>query len=79
MRHQDLRSLLVLDQNIMRGGDLVSVEAVQQGDADHSRCEEDKKVETVILHAVLVFFDMVLKVMSNHMLVKRTHFSFDSY
>lgn len=38
--HQDLRSLLVFHQNIMRGGDLVSIKAVQQCDTDHSRCRE---------------------------------------
>lgn len=36
VRHEDLRSLLELHQNIMRGGDLVSIEAVQQCNTDHS-------------------------------------------
>ena len=35
--HQDLGSLLILHQNIMRGADLVSLKAIQQCDADHSR------------------------------------------
>lgn len=42
VRHQDLGSLLVLDQNVMRGGDLVAIEAIQQGHADHSRCTEER-------------------------------------
>lgn len=45
VRHQDLRSLLVLDQNVMRGGDLVAIKAVQQGHADHRRCVEEKNRE----------------------------------
>lgn len=36
IRHQDLWSLLILHQNVMRGGDLVSFEAIQQCNTDHS-------------------------------------------
>lgn len=38
--HQDLRSLLILHQNVVRGGDLVSFEAIQQRDTDHSGWRE---------------------------------------
>lgn len=38
--HQDLRSLLVLHQDVMRGRDLVSVEPVQQCHTDHSSWRE---------------------------------------
>lgn len=38
--HQHLRSLLVLHQHIVRGSDLVSIEAVQQCNTDHSRWRE---------------------------------------
>lgn len=37
VRHQGLRSLLVLHQNVMRRGDLVALKAIQQCNADHSR------------------------------------------
>lgn len=36
VRHQSLRSLLVLHQNVVGGGDLVALEAIQQCNADHS-------------------------------------------
>lgn len=35
--HQNLRSLLILHQNIMRGGDLVTLKAIQQCNTNHSR------------------------------------------
>lgn len=37
VRHQSLRSLLVLHQNVVRRRDLVALEAIQQCDANHSR------------------------------------------
>lgn len=40
--HQDLRSLLVLNQHIVRGSDLVSLKAIQQCNTDHSRWKEKK-------------------------------------
>lgn len=40
--HQDLRSLLIFYQDIVRGGDLVSLEAVQQCHTDHSRWREKR-------------------------------------
>lgn len=75
VRHQDLRSLLVLNQNIMRGGDLVSIKAVQQGNADHSRCEEDKKVESVsdFLYCTCFLWYDFEGYMSNHVSVKTRH------
>lgn len=49
--HPDLGSLLILHQNIMRGGDLVSLETIQQCHADHSRWRE-KSVSVIdyVLH-----------------------------
>lgn len=41
MGHQDLRSLLVLHQDIMGRGDLVSIKAVQQCNTDHRRWREE--------------------------------------
>lgn len=38
--HQDLRSLLILHQDIMRGSDLVSIKTIQQCDTDHSGWRE---------------------------------------
>lgn len=43
VRHQSLRSLLVLQQNIVRRGDLVALEAIQQRNANHGRWKGEKQ------------------------------------
>lgn len=45
--HQDLRSLLVLHQNIMRSRYLVSVKAVQQCYTNYSRCGVKRKKKDI--------------------------------
>lgn len=54
VRHQGLRSLLVLHQNVMRRGDLVALKAIQQCNADHSRWKGLKKTKKnmIIRHYV---------------------------
>lgn len=47
--HQGLRSLLVLDQHIMSGSDLVSLKAIQQCNTNHSRCKDKKNEFTPVL------------------------------
>lgn len=67
--HQDLRSLLVLHQNIMRGGDLVPLKAVQQCNADYSRFEATDTAHSSkygglhfnIPHSGLVSFPQILQ------------------
>lgn len=52
--YQDLRSLLVLHQNIMWGGYLVALEAVQQGNTHHSRCRK-KRWWVMVQHVISIF------------------------
>lgn len=62
--HQNLRSLLILHQDIMRGGDLVSLKAIQQCNTNHSRWRE--KIVRHVVCAKISFVIMLAVIGSSH-------------
>lgn len=52
VRHQSLRSLLVLHQNVVRRRDLVALKAIQQCNANHGRWKGEKKAMIIITKEV---------------------------
>lgn len=59
--HQDLRSLLILHQNIVRRSDLVALETIQQCNADHSRWRGEKKTPVIKYEykSLALMFDVI--------------------
>lgn len=65
VRHQSLRSLLVVHQNVVRRGDLVALKAIQQCNANHSRWKGGKKAMTIITKVGKSLPLMLVEIRSN--------------